>query len=97
MRSPVERLKSMLRRFPINRAIRVPQELIDDAFPTDDQAMAWFKNQGMTLVPVRIYGLPGLATVIRDAVTIDRPGPPRRGSPRLGFSRVTRPWVDKLE
>lgn len=86
----------MLSRFPVNRAVRVPQNLIDDAFLTDDQALAWFKNRGMTLVPVRIYGLPGLAMVIRDTVTIDRPGPPRRGPPRIGFSRATRPWLDTL-
>ncbi len=50
--------------------ILMSQQLIDDAFPTDELADAWFKARGLRLAPVRLQGRPGLASIYREGQTL---------------------------
>lgn len=70
MREALSRINSILTNSRGSCRILVPQQLIDDAFPTDELADAWFKAQGLRLTPVRLQGRPGLACIYRNGQTL---------------------------
>lgn len=83
MTTPLDRINSILCHSTGFGRILMSQQLIDDAFPTDELADAWFKARGLRLTPVRLQGRPGLASIYcerqtlqhlkRKRKTVDRP------------------------
>lgn len=62
----VDQLKKLLDKPSKRKKMVIPQVLIDRAFDNDYDAVFWFRTAGLTLVPGRLNGLPGLANVFRD-------------------------------
>lgn len=70
MRDALSRINSALNNSPASGRILIAQQLIDDAFPTDELAENWFKTRGFRLTPVRLQGRPGLASAYREGLTL---------------------------
>jgi hypothetical protein len=62
----IDRVKSRLEKMGQTARFLLPQKQIDDAFGGDEEAKDRFKKFGLTLVPARLYGRPGIATIFRE-------------------------------
>lgn len=54
MRYALSRIYSLLSNSYVGGRILMSQQLIDEAFLTDELADGWFKARGFRLIPVRI-------------------------------------------
>jgi hypothetical protein len=70
MRDALSRINSILSQSTGSGRILMPQQLIDEAFPTDELAEGWFRARGFRLVPVRMQGRPALSSLFREGITL---------------------------